>query len=153
LHRVLTTLELDDLHFVTTAMSNNFSCYFSAFNNRSADLDIFAFGYQIHFIELYGTTGRNFDFFQLQGFAFHYTVLFATAFKNCVHTCSKTLGRREVAERHALTFGTSAVDRFSGAAIVCQSTSAGNTNIPIIMFCRARIWPYTGLKPDSVKYR
>ena len=42
LHVVLTTLELQDLHFFVTTMVDDLSNYFRTFNNRSTDLNVIA---------------------------------------------------------------------------------------------------------------
>src|SRR5690606_1088486 len=66
LHVVLTTLELQVLHFLVTTMSNHFSSYFSAGNHRSTDLNVIAVADQQHFFDFYFVTGRHFQFFYFE---------------------------------------------------------------------------------------
>src|SRR5690554_4990373 len=82
---MLATTELDDLNLVVTTVADDFSGYGSTVNNRRAYLDVIAITYQQNAVKLNGTAGFNFQLFQLECFAFLYTVLFATANNNCVH--------------------------------------------------------------------
>ena len=83
---MLTTTELDDVHFVVTTVANHFCGHLGTFNNRSANFYVVAIGNQKNTIKLNGTAGFNFQLFQLQSFAFFYTVLLTTANNNCVHS-------------------------------------------------------------------
>jgi len=73
LHVVLTTLELQNLHFLVTTMSNDFSSHFSACNNRSTDLNVIAVTDQQNFFQSNGFAGSDFQFLNFQGLAFFNT--------------------------------------------------------------------------------
>jgi hypothetical protein len=56
LHVVLTTLELQDGHFLATAMLNNFSSYLGTINNRRTDLDVITGANEQHTGSFYAGT-------------------------------------------------------------------------------------------------
>jgi hypothetical protein len=85
LHVVLTTAELDDAHFVVTALRNDFGNHFGAVNDRSTDLDIITIGDQQNAVEGDGFTGSDFEFLDFQELAFGNFVLLATGNNYCVH--------------------------------------------------------------------
>jgi len=88
LHVVLTTAELDDGHFVVAALGNHFSGDFGTIDHRSADLHIVAIADQQNAVKGDSFASRNFEFFNLEVFAFGNLVLLAAGYDNCVHLVS-----------------------------------------------------------------
>ncbi|CDG99939.1 hypothetical protein XBFM1_1260088 [Xenorhabdus bovienii str. feltiae Moldova] len=82
---VFTTTKLNDFNFLATAMSNNFSFNFNAFNYWSADLDIFTISDHQNLVKLNSFTGCDVQLFQANCLTFAYSVLFTTTLENCVH--------------------------------------------------------------------
>ena len=54
LHVVLTTLELDDVHFVVTALGNYFCSHFGTFNIRSTDFHTGSLAHHQYLVKLDG---------------------------------------------------------------------------------------------------
>ena len=85
LHGMLPTTELDDLDLVVTAVANHFRSHFGTINNRCTNLNLLTISDQQDAVKLDVAACFHFQLFQLQSFAFFYTVLFTTANNNCVH--------------------------------------------------------------------
>jgi len=85
LHVVLTTAELDDAHFVVTALRNDFGNHFGTVYDRGADFNVVAIADQQNAIESHGVASGELEFLDLEEFAFGDFVLLATSNNYCVH--------------------------------------------------------------------
>jgi len=82
---VLATTHLDDCHFVTAAMTDDFSRHFATCDIRCTDFDVFALTDHHHLFKVDGIAFSDIQFFQLQDFPRLNPMLLAATFDYSVH--------------------------------------------------------------------
>ncbi|KTA94622.1 hypothetical protein VO71_02000 [Aeromonas salmonicida subsp. smithia] len=98
---VLTTTELDDSHFLATAVSHNFSYNLATFNERSTYFKSVACSNHQNFIEVDSSASLNVQLFQTNDLTFGHTVLFSAALEYRVHLINSVKACLLLKARHA----------------------------------------------------
>ncbi|OCQ44284.1 hypothetical protein A6767_18690 [Aeromonas veronii] len=98
---VLTTTELDNSHFLATAVSHNFSYNLATFNERSTYFKSVACSNHQNFVEVDGSASLNVQLFQTNDLTFGHTVLFSAALEYRVHLINSVKACLLLKARHA----------------------------------------------------